>query len=366
MIAMNYLARISLRGKSQIISNPHFWILVSIMLGLTFLYYSDVLIYDVPGQGWEWFWHLVVFEFNNDLHGSLFCIPLIYSALVFWWRGILITWLCSMAIILPRIIYYSPDVNSLVTNIFLLLIPLLVVSIITLQIKWRESEKKAAIEIEKERQAYIARIFKSQEDERKRISREVHDDTTQRLWIVANEVQKLAVERIRNVNPQAASELETIKDTMLNIAEDTKRLSLALRPGILDDLGLVPAIRWLVDQLERNGSVQAKVLVTGQPRQLDQDINNHLFRISQEALNNIRRHADATEVNVTLAFNKETVKMVIQDNGKGFSLKDIDSFPHQERLGIIGIQERARLLGSTLHIDSKPNKGTTISVEFRD
>ena len=158
---MNYLARISLRGKSQVISNPHFWIIVSVVLGLTFLYYSDVLIYDVPGQGWEWFWHLVVFEFNNDLHGSLFCIPLIYSALAFWWRGILITWLCSMAIILPRIIYYSPDINSLVINIFLLLIPLLVVSIITLQIKWRESEKKAAIEIEKERQAYIARIFKS-------------------------------------------------------------------------------------------------------------------------------------------------------------------------------------------------------------
>jgi len=363
---MNSLVGSRLRGRIEVIRNPHFWILIFIILVLTFIYYSDIAFIDLLNQGWDWLWNLVVFEFNNDLHGSLFGIPFIYAALIFWWRGILLTWLCSMVIILPRIYYYSPDINSFVTNIFLLLIPLLIVIILTLQLKWRESEKKASIEREKERQAYIARIFRSQEDERKRISREVHDDTTQRLWIVANDVQSLAVEKIRNIDPQAAIELEAIKDTMLSIAEDTKRLSLALRPGILDDLGLVPAIRWLVDQLNRDGSVQAKVSVEGSQRQLNQEINNHLFRISQEALNNIRRHAEATQVDVILEFSKETIKMIIRDNGKGFLLKDIDKSSNQEKLGLIGIQERARLLDSTLHIDSKPGKGTTISVEFRD
>ena len=91
-----------------------------------------------------------------------------------------------------------------------------------------------------------------------------------------------------------------------------------------------------------------------------------MFRITQEALNNVRRHSEATEVNVTLEFSKEMVKLVIQDNGKGFLLKDIDGFPYQERIGLIGIEERARLLDSTLQIDSKPGKGTTISVEFKD
>jgi len=363
---MNRLAGIRFAERSRVFRNLHFWAIVFIILGLTFIYYSDITFTSLFNQRWNWLWHLEIFEFNNDLHGSLFFIPLIYAALVFWWRGILLTWLFAMAIMIPRICYYAPDINSLITNIFLLLVPLLIVAILALQIKWRESEKKASLEREKERQAYIARIFRSQEEERKRISREVHDDTTQRLWIVANDVQKLAVEKIRSINPQAAAELEAVKDTMLNIAEDTKRLSLALRPGILDDLGLVPAIRWLVDQLNRDGSVQAKVSVEGSQRQLNQETNNHLFRISQEALNNIRRHAQATKVNVTLVFSKETIKLIIQDNGKGFLLKDIDSFPHQERMGLIGMQERARLLDSNLQIDSKPGKGTTISVEFRD
>jgi len=336
------------------------------MLGLTFIYYADILFSNLFNQSWGWLWHLVVFEFNNDIHGSLFFIPFVYAALIFWWRGILLTWLFTMVIMIPRINYYVPDINSLITNIFLLLVPLLIVAILALQIKWRESEKKAALEREKERQAYMARIFTSQEEERKRISREIHDDTTQRLWIVANDVRKLAVDKISVIDQHTGEGLEAIKDTVLNIAEDTKRLSLALRPGILDDLGLVPAIRWLVDQLNRDDSVQAKVSVEGRQRSLDQEINNHLFRIAQEALNNIRRHAEATDVNVKLVFSKETVKLMIQDNGKGFVFKDIDSFPHQERIGIIGMQERSRLLNSNLQVSSKPGKGTTISVEFKE
>jgi len=363
---MKNFAGITFTYRLSIFRNYHFWAIVIIMFGLTFIYYSDILFANLINQNWGWLWHLVIFEFNNDIHGSLFFIPFVYAALIFWWRGILLTWLFTMAIMIPRINYYAPDINSLITNVFLLLVPLLIVAILALQIKWRESEKKASLEREKERQAFMARIFISQEEERKRISREIHDDTTQRLWIVANDVRKLAVDKSRIIDPHVGEDLEEIKDTVLNIAEDTKRLSLALRPGILDDLGLVPAIRWLVDQLNRDDSVQAKVSVEGRQRSLNQEVNNHLFRIAQEALNNIRRHAEATDVNVKLVFFKETVKLLIQDNGKGFVFKDIDGFPHQERIGIIGMQERSRLLNSNLQISSKPGKGTTISVEFKE
>jgi signal transduction histidine kinase len=352
--------------RSKVFRNLHFWVIIIIILVLTFIYYYDLTFSSIFNQRWNWLWRLVIFEFNNDLHGSLFFIPFIYAAIVFWWRGILLTWLFTMAIMVPRIYYYAPNINSLITNIFLLLVPLLIVAILVLQIKWRESEKKASLEREKERQAYMGRIFLSQEEERKRISREIHDDTTQRLWIVANNIRKITVEKIRNISQEAGEELEAIKDTVLKIAEDTKRLSLALRPGILDDLGLVPAIRYLVDQLNRDDSVQAKVSVEGRQRTFTQEVNNHLFRICQEALNNVRRHAEATKVIVKLIFSKDTIKIVIQDNGKGFILKDIDSFSHQERIGLIGMQERAKLLNSNLKIMSKPGKGTTISVEFRD
>src|SRR4030042_998476 len=363
---MNRLAGIRFTKKSRLLRNFHFWAIIFILIVITFIYYSDLTFVSLLDQRWSWLWRLVIFEFNNDIHGSLFLIPFIYAALVFWWRGILLTWLFAMAIMIPRIYYYAPNINSLVTNIILLLVPLLIVALLVLQIKWRESEKKASLEREKERQAFMARIFISQEEERKRISREIHDDTTQRLWIVANNIRNLAVNKILGINQQVGEELDTIKDTVFSIAEDTKRLSLALRPGILDDLGFVPAIRWLVDQLNRDDSVRAMISVEGQQRSLNQEVNNHLFRIAQEALNNIRRHAAATEVSVILEFSKESIKMTIQDNGKGFSPKDIDSFPHQERIGLIGMQERDRLLNSTLQIASKPGKGTIISVEFRD
>lgn len=362
---MNVFRRIRVAEGSRVYRNTHFWIIILVILGLTFIYYFDVVLTDRLGYDLNLLWKLKVFEFNNDIHGSLFLVPLVYAALVFWWRGILLTWFFVMIVMLPRISYYSPNMNSLITNVLILLVPLLIVVIVALLFRWRESEKKASLEREKERQAYIARIFSSQEEERKRISREVHDDTTQRLWIVANDVQKLAVEKIRDINPRASAELVAIKDTMLSIAEDTKRLSLALRPGILDDLGLVPAIRWLVDQLNRDDSVQARISVEGKQHKLGQEIDNHLFRISQEALNNIRRHAEATKVNVTLSFNEDTVKLIIQDNGKGFTMKNTDDFFHQEKIGLIGIQERARLLDSVLNIDTKPDKGTTISIEFK-
>lgn len=355
-----------LKGRAKVIYNPHFWVIVFIILVISFIYYASITIIDISDKEWHLLWNLVVFEFVNDLHGSLFCIPYIYAAIVFWWRGILITWLFSLALILPRIQYYSPNITSFVTNILFLLIPLMVVLIITLQRRWREVERKSLAEREEERQAYIAEIIKVQEDERKRIAREIHDDTTQRLWILANRVQGLITDKLRNIAPQMASEIVTIKDTLLHISDDTKRLSLALRPGILDDLGPVPAIRWLVDQLNDEDSIEAKISVKNYPRQLNHEISTHLFRIAQEALNNVRRHSEATQVVVSLEFNPETVKMTIRDNGKGFSSRNINKFSKQRKLGIIGIQERARLLNGILKIDSKRGKGTTISVEFND
>ena len=355
-----------LKGRVKVIHNSHFWVIVFIILAVSFIYYAEIVFIDISDKKWHMLWNLVVFEFVNDLHGSLFCIPYIYAAIVFWWRGILITWLFSIILILPRILYYSPNTASIVTNILFLLIPLMVVLIITLQRRWREVERESLAEREEERQAYIAEIIKVQEDERKRIAREIHDDTTQRLWILANRVQGLITDRLRNIAPQMASEIETIKDTLLHISDDTKRLSLALRPGILDDLGPVPAIRWLVDQLNDEDSIEAKISVKNYPRQLNHEISTHLFRIAQEALNNVRRHSEATRVVVSLEFNPETVKMTIRDNGKGFSLRNINKFSKQRKLGMIGIQERVRLLDGILKIDSKRGKGTTISVEFND
>ena len=362
---MKRLVNPGLRGIAAVVHSPHFWAIFFIVLTLTFIYYSHIYLIDFSDPRWNLLWNLVVFEIKNDFQGSLFCIPFIYAAIVFWWRGILITWIFSIALMMPRIRYLSPDISSFTVNMVFFLIPLLVVLILALQRRWRWAERKASAEREEERQAFVSQIIEAQENERKRISREIHDDTTQRLWIIANCVQNLVADRIHIIDHQMATELETIKDKILSISDDAKRLSLALRPGILDDLGLVPAIRWQIDQLGRESSIEAKILVEGPLHPLTHEINTHLFRIAQEALSNVRRHSEATKVAVALEFNTETVKMAIHDNGKGFSVRDANKLSKHNKLGIIGIQERTKLLGGTLKINSGRGKGTTILLEFK-
>lgn len=350
--------------EDSFLRNPHFWAIVFISLAITIIYYLDIIYVDFHDPNWQWLWHLRIFEYSNDLTGVLFCIPFVYAALIFWWRGILAIWLYSMAVMVPLIRFYTDDPLSLAINIIYLLIPLLVVLIIALQRKWREVERKAMAERDKQRQACIAQVFAAQEDERGRISREIHDDTTQRLWVVANQTQKLISSEQASLSRETVAELETIKDTIQKISEDARRLSLALRPGILDDLGLVPAMRWLLDQLNGDGKTTARLVVRGKERTLDNDTSNHLFRITQEALNNVRRHSGADRVVVTLDFGADTVRTTVEDNGVGFTFREAEGHLKQGELGIIGIQERARLLNGVVKVTSKGGKGTVLSLEF--
>lgn len=354
-----------MKRNRGIINTPSFWIIVFSYCVLMSLYYADTGVFTFINPRWEWLWNLTIFEFKNNIHGSLFIILFGYAAFVFGWRGLLIVWAFSMALIIPRIQYMTPDTQSFVANIVFLLIPLLAVLIWNLQRIWRDAVREAAAQREEEHQAYIAQIIKAQESERKRISREIHDDTTQRLWILANSMRNLIPKQLREISPQTASKVEAVKREILQISGDAKRLSLALRPGILDDLGLVPAIRWQIEQLNSNGnSTQAQIIVEGTERQLSHESSTHLFRIAQEAVNNAKRHSEATNVVVTLVFAPNMVRMTIRDNGKGFSVSNINKLPSENKLGIIGIQERARLLGGDLKIRSRCDKGTTISVEF--
>jgi two-component system, NarL family, sensor histidine kinase DegS len=346
----------------QLIRNAHFWILLTFTIAVTYVYYSWILTDFRP----DWVWRLQVLEFQARFHGSLFSVVLLYTALVFWWRGILIMGLMTAIINLPLILYYRPDFVSVLINMFYVYMPFIVVGYVRLQLSWRNNERRVSIERERERQEYIARIFDAQEDERKRIARELHDDTIHSLLVIANEVQNLINEAGDDMSTKMKGVAVSIKNEVLGVSDDLRRMTLDLRPGILDNLGFVPAVRWMLERLNQDGRLDARMVIGGQERTFSGGLDLLLFRITQEALNNVRRHSAATEVVVTMEFGKKTFKIVVQDNGVGFLVPDrIGSLVGEGKLGLMGIMDRVKAVNGVFLIESKPGEGTVVSVECR-
>lgn len=140
-----------------------------------------------------------------------------------------------------------------------------------------------------------------------------------------------------------------------------RRFSQDLRPSILDDLGLLPALEGLLTSVTERDGLQTRVQVLGERRRFSPEVELTLFRIAQEALNNVRKHAQATLAVITVEFTDSTVQLKIQDNGRGFSPPALtgDLTP-SGRLGLMGMYERARLLGGTLEVQSELGVGTRV------
>ena len=133
---------------------------------------------------------------------------------------------------------------------------------------------------------------------------------------------------------------------------------------MLEELGLLKALQWLASDMTDQHGIDVLFKIQGNPRRLSSEVELALFRIAQEALNNIVKHAAATEAMVQMIFNIEKTTLTISDNGKGFELPEVISkFAYSGKMGLMGMQERARLLGSTLTVKSASGRGTTVSVE---
>jgi signal transduction histidine kinase len=349
--------------RTEYAKKAHLCLLIFITTLIALLYYFWAFLGFRP----NWLWHLIATEFQFQFIGSLFYIPAVYCAITFRWRGMLIMGLVVVSLTMPLAIYYRPRPIPVLINIFYLIIPLLVIGYVTLEMNWRKKEQRTLIEREEERQAYLAQVFQAQEDERKRIAQEIHDDAIQSLILVANSVREISYNKSNRNKEQIQDQANAIRDEIIRVSDDLRRLTLDLRPGIIDNIGFVPALRWLVDRINQDGHINAQILIKGEERKISDKSDVTLYRIVQEALNNVLLHSAATKTNVELEFSSDRVKILIRDNGKGFSLpKRINTFAMAGRLGILGIQERVRALNGTFIIKSSLGKGTTISVEFKD
>jgi len=345
----------------QIIGTYHFWIIVCCIFGLSIFYYSWPWI-----NSYGWLRTFAIIEFSNDIIGSMFLAPMFYAAVLYKWRGALFSWLLCMLMMAPQLAYYSPNIKSLSANMAFLLLPLLLVLFITAQMTWREIDRRNMRARERERQAYVAQVVKAQEDERMRIAHELHDDTTQALLVVANRAQVLLSTDGTKADAEARSIAEWIRNATLQVCEDVRRLSLSLRPSVLDNMGLIPALRSLARQLQNEKHIDIKVLVGGTERTLPAEVEINIFRIVQEALANVKRHSGACTATVRLQFYPDTLKIEIKDDGRGFDIDEIkNGASGNGKLGLASIGQRAQLINGKFHIDSKVGKGTRISVDAK-
>ncbi|XXK30330.1 cache domain-containing protein [Rhodobacteraceae bacterium nBUS_24] len=203
------------------------------------------------------------------------------------------------------------------------------------------------------------RILDTQEEERSRVARELHDSISQILVGVRFSLE-LAGRRLNNGDKKGMENLTKGIDTINGAIQEVRRISRDLRPGMLDDLGLGPALKALLDEFSRRTGIQTDIKTVVFRNRLDQDSKIALYRIAQEALTNIERHSEATRVSLSLSGHKKGATLQIIDNGKGFSQnpnqKDSTSF---EGLGLRNMMERIEQLDGTIQISSS-GAGTTI------
>jgi signal transduction histidine kinase len=201
--------------------------------------------------------------------------------------------------------------------------------------------------------ALAGRLQSVREEERKRVARELHDQLGQALTAI-----KMDVSSLKHVTKQRSESLLRLIDQTI---ESVRRISTELRPGILDELGLMATVEWAAEEFESRTGTTCRLDLPQAEIVIDREIATALFRILQETFTNVARHAHATHVNVRLAREDGSLTLEVHDNGKGISEEQVSA---ASSLGILGMQERVLLLGGELAISGAPDEGTTIHVRI--
>jgi signal transduction histidine kinase len=201
----------------------------------------------------------------------------------------------------------------------------------------------------------VQRIVGGQEQERRRLSRELHDETGQALTSILLGLKAIEDTQGTERFPAALAELREIVVATL---QDVRRLAVELRPKALDDFGLVPALERLTGFFAEQTGIAAHLQSRLPASRLPSETETVLYRVVQEALTNVVKHAQAEHVSVLLHSKPGRVAVVIEDDGRGFAEED-----ETEGIGLLGMRERVALVGGTVALESRPGAGTTIVVE---
>jgi signal transduction histidine kinase len=203
-----------------------------------------------------------------------------------------------------------------------------------------------------------ARLVQAQETERRALSRELHDEVGQSLSAVLIELRNLSAGLKVRSEEQSRSHVETVKGLVENTVGVVRNMALLLRPSMLDDLGLIPALKWQARESSKRMSMDVSVATELDSDDLPDEYKTCIYRVVQEALHNCARHSHATTVRIRVEQKEDRLMLIIQDDGQGFDVRQMKG------LGLLGIQERVTRLGGKSSVHSKPGGGTILSVEL--
>ena len=205
--------------------------------------------------------------------------------------------------------------------------------------------------------SYVQEVTRAQERERARIARDLHDLVAQDLVVLTRQLDGLEDAHARE------EMLAQVRDLAGTTLDAVRRVSRDLRPTVLDDLGLEPALRWFAEQVGERSHVAVDVVCDGRPRRLSAETELALYRIAQEALRNAERHAAPERVEVALRFSADALVLSVSDDGRGFDTGALpDALVREGRLGLVGMRERAELVGAGFEVEAEPGRGTRVTV----
>ncbi|MDD2401490.1 MAG: histidine kinase, partial [Clostridia bacterium] len=215
------------------------------------------------------------------------------------------------------------------------------------------------LEVVMQRRQLAPRIIQAQEEERRRVAREIHDGPAQSM---ANVVLRTEVcEKLLDLDRgEIRKELSELREMVKKSLQDVRRIIFDLRPMTLDDLGLIPAISRYVENIKERYDINVDIKCVGQQRRLDSILEVAIYRIIQESLQNTTKHAKSKNISIQLTIESQRIVVRINDDGKGFDATECIKNPKSGSYGIMGMKERLDILGGQLYIDSKIGEGTEV------
>ena len=346
-----------LRGVADRVRERDFW-LVQLGVAVAVLSHVAVEVAGLPQQ------HTVGAAVY--LPPLLLLAPVAWASLRYGLEGGVLTSAWAAVLTVPNLLLWHPADFEWVGDLVFLAVVLLLGVVVAVPVERERAERRRAEtaaarlhEVEQERlRTYVHEVTLAQEAERARLARDLHDDVAQRLVVLVRHL-----DAVEDAGAPDDGRLAAARTAASAALAEVRRTSRDLRPTVLDDLGLGPALEWLADDLEQRSGITATAEVLGPLRRLDPPVELALFRVAQEALRNVERHAAATRASITVTTGASTVDLEVHDDGVGFEVPDdLRTLARAGRLGTIGMQERAELVGGWLQVRSAPGAGTTVTV----